>query len=494
MTSSPPTLSGFNNNVRYRGLRFHIQTEDSGITRPHITTHLFADGGYVIGSQRTAYMEYVDHPERASIVARMMREQHRAMALALRDGKLDATIDRIAPSLAPAEPAEPAAIEASPSVPPAATPSDIVALLPPTLPPAALLTSTAVSEGVQNGPGAAASAVAEVERPAHAAAASHDQPSSNCASSLPSASSQPSANLERSASANASHRDERPNDLAHSERVPASERPASANAAPRDEVANGLADSEGPETRGRTAGPRKPASSARPFTHCPDANAITQPLVTRSAIAPREESTNSRRPDSAVASAVTQPPSSHSAIANAVTHRPPGSRKPPSSARPPSRRPGSPRPTRSSKSASNARASAGIEPGKAAGGKANGARPTPRAQPPSSRGARPPSTARANHGKPNRTSSARANGDINGTTPRPPSSRSAAIASSNRAAAPSASTPPSSRDARRAGRPSAVLAQPGASTFGALPPDSLDDAILTCASQVKNGPSSRGSK
>lgn len=98
MISAPPTLVGFNNNVRYRGMRFHIQTEDSGIHRPHIITHLFADGGHVIKSLRTDYTEVVGHPERPALVHRMMREQHRAMALDLRDGKLDATIDRLAPA------------------------------------------------------------------------------------------------------------------------------------------------------------------------------------------------------------------------------------------------------------------------------------------------------------------------------------------------------------------------------------------------------------
>ena len=97
MNSSPPTLVGFNNNVRYRGMRFHIQTEDSGVTRPHITTHLFADGGYVIKSVRTDYAEYVGHPDRAVLVLRMMKDQHRAMALDLRDGKLDEKIDRLVP-------------------------------------------------------------------------------------------------------------------------------------------------------------------------------------------------------------------------------------------------------------------------------------------------------------------------------------------------------------------------------------------------------------
>lgn len=95
MHSTPPPLVGFNNNVRYRGMRFHIQTEDSGVTRPHIITHLFADGGRVIKSLRTDYAEYVDHPDRPAMIHRMMREQHRAMAIDLRDGRLDATIDTL---------------------------------------------------------------------------------------------------------------------------------------------------------------------------------------------------------------------------------------------------------------------------------------------------------------------------------------------------------------------------------------------------------------
>jgi len=62
MQSGPPPLVGFNNNVRYRGMRFHIQTEDSGVTKPHIITHLFADGGRVIKSLRTDYAEYGGAP------------------------------------------------------------------------------------------------------------------------------------------------------------------------------------------------------------------------------------------------------------------------------------------------------------------------------------------------------------------------------------------------------------------------------------------------
>ena len=102
MTASvPPPLVGFNNNVRYRGMRFHIQTEDSGCARPHIITHLFADGGYVIKSVRTDYSAYVDRPDRPALITQMMRDQHRAMALDLRDGRLDAKIDGLTFSAPP---------------------------------------------------------------------------------------------------------------------------------------------------------------------------------------------------------------------------------------------------------------------------------------------------------------------------------------------------------------------------------------------------------
>ncbi|HVZ30772.1 MAG TPA: hypothetical protein VG963_00015 [Polyangiaceae bacterium] len=108
MQTSPP-LVGFNNNVRYRGRRFHIQTEDSGVNRPHIITHLFADGGHIIKTLRTDYSEHVGSADRPQLVHRLMREQHLAMALDLRDGRLDPTIDRLlaAPASAVQAPAPP---------------------------------------------------------------------------------------------------------------------------------------------------------------------------------------------------------------------------------------------------------------------------------------------------------------------------------------------------------------------------------------------------
>ncbi len=45
---------GFNNNVKYKAQTFHIQTEDSGLGKPHIITHLFADGGRILKTTKTS--------------------------------------------------------------------------------------------------------------------------------------------------------------------------------------------------------------------------------------------------------------------------------------------------------------------------------------------------------------------------------------------------------------------------------------------------------
>jgi len=86
-------LLGYNNNVRHRGKVFHIQTEDSGAKYGHIITHLFMDGGRILKSVKTSYTEYIGNDRMADIVREMMKQQHKAMFIALRDGKFDALVD-----------------------------------------------------------------------------------------------------------------------------------------------------------------------------------------------------------------------------------------------------------------------------------------------------------------------------------------------------------------------------------------------------------------
>jgi hypothetical protein len=95
-TKFPSPLLGYNNNVRHKGKVFHIQTEDSGVKYGHIITHLFMDGGRILKSVKTGYAEYIGNDRMADIVREMMKQQHKAMFIALRDGKFDAIAEGIA--------------------------------------------------------------------------------------------------------------------------------------------------------------------------------------------------------------------------------------------------------------------------------------------------------------------------------------------------------------------------------------------------------------
>lgn len=82
-------LLGYNTNVRHLGRLYHIQTEDSGSAKAHIFTHLFADGGRIIASKKTTYDQYVGTDHYPEVVKLLMRESHKAMFIALRDGLFD---------------------------------------------------------------------------------------------------------------------------------------------------------------------------------------------------------------------------------------------------------------------------------------------------------------------------------------------------------------------------------------------------------------------
>lgn len=110
---------GYNTNVRHKGKVFHIQTEDSGINRPHIITHLFADGGRILKSVKSSYADSLEEPDLPGFVRRRMQEQHKAMFIALRDGQYDAMVDfGPAAEPAPAAPTPAAGVETRATVPP----------------------------------------------------------------------------------------------------------------------------------------------------------------------------------------------------------------------------------------------------------------------------------------------------------------------------------------------------------------------------------------
>jgi hypothetical protein len=81
-------ILGYNHNVRYRGLVFHVQTEDSGIASPHMFTHLF-HGGVIVSTRKLVY----DAGSAEESIKSLMQAQHKAVLKDLRRGHFDDKID-----------------------------------------------------------------------------------------------------------------------------------------------------------------------------------------------------------------------------------------------------------------------------------------------------------------------------------------------------------------------------------------------------------------
>jgi hypothetical protein len=99
-----PMLSGFNTNFRYRGVLFHVQTEDSGQGKPHVITHLF-HGGNIIASEKCDYAHLLGAEDVEQSVRKLMEGQHKAMLKGLSRGAHDVVIgERLGPDVLLAEP------------------------------------------------------------------------------------------------------------------------------------------------------------------------------------------------------------------------------------------------------------------------------------------------------------------------------------------------------------------------------------------------------
>lgn len=105
MAKRSPIL-GYNHNVRYRGLVFHVQTEDSGVLAPHVFTHLF-HGGVILSTRKLVY----DAGASEDVIRSLMQAQHKAVLKELRRGNFDDKVDEYlggTPGLLPRGAAEPA--------------------------------------------------------------------------------------------------------------------------------------------------------------------------------------------------------------------------------------------------------------------------------------------------------------------------------------------------------------------------------------------------
>src|SRR3954465_8848019 len=81
-------VTGFNHNIKHKGKVYHVQTEDSGVNNPPITTPLFG-GGNILASKKASYADILNAENLAEVVRELMEEQHKEMLRNLINGAYD---------------------------------------------------------------------------------------------------------------------------------------------------------------------------------------------------------------------------------------------------------------------------------------------------------------------------------------------------------------------------------------------------------------------
>jgi len=82
-------LTGFNTDFKYKGIVYHVQTEDNGTANPVIVTLLY-QGGAILASKKTSYGDILKFDRLESVVKDLMEAQHKQIIRDLISGKFGA--------------------------------------------------------------------------------------------------------------------------------------------------------------------------------------------------------------------------------------------------------------------------------------------------------------------------------------------------------------------------------------------------------------------
>ena len=143
-------ISGFNTDIEFDGVVYHVQTEDKGVSTRKIISLVY-DGGTILASKRTTYDDLVEAGFDESVLAGRVQKQHGLICAAIRAGRINDLKEMTAKASAAARAA---AHEAAPAAEPAlvttAVPvaqvetQKVISIIPPEPPPTAYVRSVEI--------------------------------------------------------------------------------------------------------------------------------------------------------------------------------------------------------------------------------------------------------------------------------------------------------------------------------------------------------------
>jgi hypothetical protein len=81
-------ITGFNTDVEYQGVTYHVQTEDKGLESPLILSLVYS-GGAILASKRSPYDDLIAAGFNEQTLAERLQRQHKLICAAINAGRLD---------------------------------------------------------------------------------------------------------------------------------------------------------------------------------------------------------------------------------------------------------------------------------------------------------------------------------------------------------------------------------------------------------------------
>ena len=81
-------ITGFNTDIEYEGVVYHVQTEDKGLDSPIILSLVYS-GGAILASKRAPYEDLIREGFSDEALAERLKRQHRLICAAIHTGRLN---------------------------------------------------------------------------------------------------------------------------------------------------------------------------------------------------------------------------------------------------------------------------------------------------------------------------------------------------------------------------------------------------------------------
>jgi hypothetical protein len=83
-----PVITGFNTDIPYKGITYHVQTEDKGLDSPLLLSLVYV-GGAIIASKRTPYEDLIASGFDEQVLTERLQRQHKLICAAIKAGRVE---------------------------------------------------------------------------------------------------------------------------------------------------------------------------------------------------------------------------------------------------------------------------------------------------------------------------------------------------------------------------------------------------------------------